>query len=124
MTHHHSDDDPILHVTIDVTPTHMYVRLSGEMDVSTSDRVRTAVSCFQSHDTHRAVIDLSDLTFCDASGLSALLALHTELTSTNHVISVEGVRPNILRILRITGIDEVLIPQQRTGDDALSPDYA
>jgi len=124
MTHTHPDEDAILHVSIDFTPTHMCIRLTGEMDVSTSDRVRTAVSCFQSHDSHRAVIDLSNLTFCDASGLSALLAVHTELTSTNHLITVEGVRPNIARILRITGIDEVLIPQQRTGDDALSPDYA
>jgi len=123
MTGPQPSDDDILQVSIDFSTTRMYIRLKGEMDVSTADRFRSAVPCPGNDCPHETVVDLTDLTFCDASGLTALLAVHSQLTSSDHVIRVEGVRPNIRRILRITGIDQVLIPEQRSGRER-TPEHA
>lgn len=123
MTGPQPSDDDILQVSIDFSATRMYIRLKGEMDVSTADHFRSAVPCPGNDCPHETVVDLSDLTFCDASGLNALLAVHEQLASTDHLVRVEGVRPNIHRILRITGIDQVLIPEQRNGHE-LFPEHA
>jgi anti-anti-sigma factor len=104
----------LLDVTIDFTTTHLFIRLTGEMDASTAGRVTTAVRQSPADGTHSAVLDLAELTFCDARGLAELVALHHQLSST-HAITVEGVRPQLQRILSITGVDRVLVPEQARG---------
>lgn len=113
MLHPQATEDELLNITVDYTDTRMYIRLKGEMDVSNSNRLRPTVASSHTVDTQHAVVDLSELTFCDASGLAELVAVHTHLTSTACQMTVAGVRPHLLRILRITGVDQVLLPAQR-----------
>lgn len=110
---HPPSEDELLDITIDYVDTLMYIHLKGEMDVSNCDRLRPAVTSSHTGDTQRAVIDLSRLTFCDARGLAQLLAVHAHLTSAACELTVAGVRPQLLRILQITGVDQVLLPAQR-----------
>jgi anti-sigma B factor antagonist len=115
MLHPHTTEDELLDINIDFADTGMYISLKGEMDVSNSDRLRPTVASSHTVDTQHAIVDLSGLTFCDASGLAQLVAVHTHLTSAACEITVSGVRPHLLRILRITGVDQVLLPAQRVS---------
>ncbi len=79
-------------------------RLSGEMDLSNSALVRDgiAVGC---RTQPRTVVDLSELTFCDATGITALLTVQERFDSLRCGLSFRGLPPQIARLLHIAGVD-------------------
>ncbi|WP_308296850.1 STAS domain-containing protein [Streptomyces sp. ISL-44] len=51
------------------------------------------------------VVDVAELSFCDSSGLNVLItARHTTQKHGRH-ISLRGPRPQLLRLLELTGTD-------------------
>ena len=79
------------------------VWLSGELDMASvdsfSDRVITNVRGPQ------AVLDLSDLTFVDSSGIRAILRL---AQACGQGVRLRNVPDNVRAVLAITGIDETM----------------
>jgi len=77
------------------------VRVAGEIDMATALELRSALS----PDGGRPiVIDLTETTFVDSSGLNALVAAW-------HSGTVAGVRhptPPVMRAIQIAGLDQVL----------------
>jgi anti-sigma B factor antagonist len=51
------------------------------------------------------VLDLSELSFCDAGGLSAFVRLANRAEAMGGVVTLTGIRPLLARQLRITGLD-------------------
>ncbi|MCS0601332.1 STAS domain-containing protein [Streptomyces sp. LP11] len=97
------------------------VEVAGELDFHTSnalDREVTAVS-----DAHsRLVLDMSQVTFCDSSGLSALLHLlrHTQATGT--ALTLVAVPAQTMRLLTITGSDAVFTIHGSLTEIPAAPD--
>jgi anti-anti-sigma factor len=86
---------------------HRCVRVAGELDVKTAlimtdtvDDIRDPVS-----------IDLSDVTFIDSSGLSALLAL----LRARPQVRIAAVSARVLRVLQITDTVFILEPNTVVG---------
>ena len=52
-------------------------------------------------------MDLSGLTFCDASGLGALARVARHARDAGRQLMLTSVRPSLLKIMRITGLDRV-----------------
>jgi anti-anti-sigma factor len=85
------------------------VTVRGDLDLATAERtVRYFVSVIDGHDGPVSA-DLSELTFCDACGLGALIRVSAYAEQTGR--KVEMTRPSraAARIMRLTGVDDWLL---------------
>ena len=83
------------------------LRLSGDVDVACHDEVvavgkRALKRCTTLH------VDLSDVTFLDSTGLSALIILIAEAELAEASIEFHKPTPRISRLFEIAGIADVL----------------
>jgi anti-anti-sigma factor len=85
------------------------VTVRGDLDLATAERtVRYFVSVIDGHDGPVSA-DLSELAFCDACGLGALIRVSAYAEQTGR--KVEMTRPSraAARIMRLTGVDDWLL---------------
>jgi len=97
-----------LRVTTRAHPAGTVITLAGDLDIATA-------ALLTDHPWHRAagpgprlVADLSALTFCDGTGLSALLLLHCRAFDDYGWLRLAAASTVMHRLLRITGLDPVL----------------
>ncbi len=53
------------------------------------------------------VVDLSDLEFCDSTGLAALLGAHKTLNDNGGTLELVAPNPMMVNLVKITGLDDV-----------------
>jgi anti-anti-sigma factor len=82
--------------------------LSGELDIATAPQVDEAARTMLAEQVRELVIDLSQLTFVDSSGLRMLIALNDRANEEAWKLGL--VRPSepSLSVFQITGADENL----------------
>jgi anti-anti-sigma factor len=83
------------------------IRLDGELDMSTYDKVIEAIRSPDLLGVVQWAVDCSDLTFLDSFGLRAILSLAGE-SGTLDTIALYEVLPSVRRILEVAGLDGVL----------------
>ncbi|MFI8265765.1 MULTISPECIES: STAS domain-containing protein [unclassified Streptomyces] len=86
------------------------VRPHGEMDISRADHFRQVLLSALSGKgpTHDLVVDLQHLSFCDSSGLNALLAARTVAASeSSQNLYLAAPREQFMRLLKITGVEDL-----------------
>ena len=93
----------------------LVARVSGDLDLATSPRFSEALAAAPA--ARRVVIDLTDCTFLDSSGVRALVQAVREIPEGERRVDVVA-GPAILRVLEITGVDR-MVPVHRTAEDAL-----
>jgi len=79
------------------------VRMSGELDLASSDRLTTLLSELSDQ---TVVVDLADLTFIDSSGIAALVTAKDRLEGTGRELVLTRPQPNVDRVLQMTGLEE------------------
>ncbi|WP_051804261.1 STAS domain-containing protein [Streptomyces griseus] len=57
--------------------------------------------------TGPVVADLAALTFCDSSGISALLRLHRDLSARSRPFLLAAVPHTVQRLFALTGLDQI-----------------
>src|SRR6187401_527924 len=77
------------------------VHLSGELDMAVADSFCQGL--LSSLDGQRPVLDLSELTFLDSSGIRAILQI---ASAKGQGVALRNLPPNIKRVLDVAGIDE------------------
>ncbi|HWR23159.1 MAG TPA: anti-sigma factor antagonist [Feifaniaceae bacterium] len=81
------------------------VRLSGELDHHSADRVREALDALIADATVKdLVLDLSGVSFMDSSGLGVVLGRYRALSARGGRLLLSGVPANIDRIFRLSGL--------------------
>jgi anti-sigma B factor antagonist len=83
------------------------VSVTGELDVATADQAYSYISEVIDGRPAPVSVDLSGLTFCDASGLGALARIARHAREMGRQVMLTSVRPSLLKIMRITGMDRV-----------------
>jgi len=86
---------------------HPIVRASGEIDLASAPVLRAAMDTVIGDGVRQIIVDLQDVTFIDSTGLNLLIAVLKQLGPGS--ISVVTARPQVCRVLAISGID-TLIP--------------
>ncbi len=82
------------------------VSVTGELDIATAEQAYTFISdVIDAWETAPVSVDLSGLTFCDASGLGVLARIARHARQTGHQLRLTAARPSLLKIMRITGLD-------------------
>lgn len=94
--------------------------LRGELDLYTGPSVRTVITEIALREpTAQVVLDMSELTFLDSSGLRVLVAGLRQLRAGGGALRVAGGRGQVAEVLTITGLHQVL-PIHPTADEAIS----
>jgi len=84
------------------------VSMTGELDIATAEQAYTYLSdVLDAWETGPVPVsvDLSGLTFCDASGLGVLARIARHARQAGRQLTLTAARPSLLKIMRITGLD-------------------
>jgi anti-sigma B factor antagonist len=97
------------------------VRPVGEVDVATTPALRAELTSIP-EDTAKVVVDLSEVTFLDSTGLGVLIAAMKRLrdSATGGRLDLVVTRPHIHKVLEVTGLTTVF-GIYATLDEALAP---
>jgi anti-anti-sigma factor len=101
-------------ITVTSSPAAGTVRLAvdGEVDIANADELRDAlVTVLHDRTVERVVVDFACVAFLDSRGVAALAAGYRAARTGPVEFFVVNCRPNVLRVLEITGLAKVL-----TGD--------
>jgi anti-anti-sigma factor len=99
------DDEFDLEASI-AEPGTLLLKVIGELDTATADRLPAAVAD-RGDAVSRCVVDLSACSFIDSSGIRGLLLCHRELGGDG-ALELIGLSARLERTLRIAGVHEVL----------------
>ncbi|MEU8391550.1 STAS domain-containing protein [Micromonospora sp. NPDC048842] len=88
------------------------LRLTGELDYDSAPELVAAAAELRGDDDAPVLVDLTGVTLCDSSGLSALLVVHRAAGA----IRLTGVSPQLQRMLDRTGLSE-LLAEAHADDD-------
>ncbi|USQ85417.1 STAS domain-containing protein [Streptomyces phaeoluteigriseus] len=84
------------------------VAVRGEIDHDVKDVFRDALlPQNEAVPPSRIVLDLSEVTFMDSSGINVLVAAHRAVAGDGW-LRIAGAQPSVLRVLLVVGIDEVI----------------
>lgn len=90
------------------------VNLRGELDIATAEQAHAYLRrVVDGEKKGKVTLNLANLTFCDAAGLGVLAKAASYARRSGRTLRVTAARPSLLRIMRITGMDEAF-PEIRT----------
>jgi anti-sigma B factor antagonist len=84
------------------------VSVAGELDIATAEQAYSYLSEVidgRLKGSAPVTVDLSGLTFCDASGLGVLARAARYARQKGRRLALASARPSLLKIMRITGLD-------------------
>ena len=81
------------------------VSVAGELDIATAEQAYVYLSDVIDAWPAPVSVDLSGLTFCDASGLGVLARTARHARQAGRQLKLTAARPSLLKIMRITGLD-------------------
>ena len=83
------------------------VSVTGELDIATAEQAYSYISEVIDGRPAPVTVDLSGLTFCDASGLGVLARIARHAREAGRQLMLTSARPSLLKIMRLTGLDRV-----------------
>jgi len=86
----------------------LYINLIGELDTGSADYVRDEMDKFIAGKIDRLIIDLSDLSFMDSTGVGVLLGRYKKLKQKNVPIFLASPHKCVDKVLTLSGIYEVM----------------
>jgi anti-sigma B factor antagonist len=98
---------------------HTVLEVAGEVDVYTAPGLRDRISDLLDSGEHRLVVDLGGVEFLDSTGLGVLVAGLNRAREVGGSLAIVCPQERVLKLFRITGLDEVFAVHS-TVDDALA----
>lgn len=83
--------------------------LAGELDLATCPRVAAVVDSVLADGLDCVLVDLDALTFCDSTGLGALLSASRVVTAAGGSFVLAGARGPVHKLLVLTHIEAALV---------------
>jgi anti-anti-sigma factor len=88
---------------------HVCLQLTGEIDMQVES---TLATWFQEvaaqHPGKNLVVDLSEVSFLDSSGIRRLMDAHRDLAENGVKMTVTGAQGVVLTVLKVTGVYDAL----------------
>jgi anti-anti-sigma factor len=106
-----------LHVERHSAAGYDLVTLTGELDIVSGAPLRR-LALEAGHDQARLVVDLSEVSFMDSSGIGTLVSMRREARSRGAELELVCPDGPVLRVLTMVKLDQV-IPVHDSLDDAL-----
>jgi anti-sigma B factor antagonist len=99
---------PRFDVSIERLSATAVVRVRGELDIATVPALTDVLRGLE-QPCDRVVLDLSGLTFIDSTGLTLAVTEHQRAAQEGVELVLAGATDNILKVLRLTGLDVTLL---------------
>ena len=96
----------------------VYLRLAGELDMSTAGELTATIDRLAADGERRMLLDLTDLTFCDSTGMAVFVRGDNRAAAVGGWLRLTGATGRVDRVLRVTGLAEVLRYQPDSVDPA------
>lgn len=90
-------------------PPVVTVTISGEIDIATCQAMRDALAAGLGHGPVHLEVDMSTVTFMDASGIGVLLAAWRQAVDAGGSLTLRAPSRALRRLTGVLGLDEVLI---------------
>jgi anti-anti-sigma factor len=87
--------------------------VAGELDLATQDSLRRAAADVLRPPIRALLLDLGEVTFCGAAGVSSLMAIRSLAADAEIRLVLTGVQPPVRRVLDMLGVAS-LIPVAHT----------
>jgi len=84
------------------------LRARGELDLYAAPELKRRLATAIDAGKTRIVVDLTDAAFMDSTALGVLIGALRRLRVRDGALAVASEQPTILRILEVTGMDQVL----------------
>jgi anti-sigma B factor antagonist len=84
------------------------VSVAGELDMATAPQLQDQITDLLDKGRSRLVFDLSDVSFCDSTGLSVFVRAKNSSDEAGGVVRLAAPQRGVLRILEVSGLVEVL----------------
>lgn len=94
--------------------------ISGDVDLSSADRIREAIVAAVPHDANGIVIDLTKTTYLDSTGVRLLFELAERMQGRRQrLVLVVSEAALVRRVVVLTKLDDA-VPMVETIEDALA----
>ncbi|GAA3761470.1 hypothetical protein GCM10022225_53910 [Plantactinospora mayteni] len=94
------------------------LHLVGELDVTAAPKLGAEIDRLVDDGQHRLLVDLAELTFCDSSGLAAFVRGDDRAGAVGGWLRLTGATGRVERVLRISGLDDLLRYDREQHDPA------
>jgi anti-sigma B factor antagonist len=91
--------------------------LPAELDMATAPAIGEQVAAALAPGVHAVIADMTATTFCDSAGITMLIRAKKRATAHGAELRLLLSCPNVLRVLKIQGVDAVL-PVYHSLDEA------
>jgi anti-sigma B factor antagonist len=95
------------------------VTFPAEIDMATAGAIGEQVAAALAPGVHVVIADMTATTFCDSAGINMLIRAKKQATAHGAGLRLLLPCPNVLRVLRIQGVDAVL-PIYHSLEEALA----
>jgi anti-sigma B factor antagonist len=109
-------NDAFFEVTESELPGVPVLDVGGEIDVATSPRLQELLTGLIEGGSTFVIVNLTDVSFIDSTGLGALAAGVKEARAAGGDIRLVVTSPQIIKLLELTGLDEVFSVASSTKD--------
>ncbi len=91
--------------------------VAGELELSTVDTLREAVdTALAAPDCTGVLVDLTELGFCDSTGITALVCARAQAAACGRSFGVVGAHGMVRRVLEVAGVlDALTAPNRHVG---------
>lgn len=77
----------------------------SRLDAAVSAELKGEFLILCTPETKELVVDMTDVEFCDSSGLSALLIAERKMRETGGVVKLAGLHKKVLTLIKISHLD-------------------
>jgi anti-sigma B factor antagonist len=92
------------------------VTVTGELDHHTAPELTRTVRDLPFTAEPPTVIDLTELGYCDSTGMTVLVAAYQRAKAQNSGLVIAGLDSGLLRVFQIAGLDQLLTFAPSVGD--------
>ncbi|WP_127509368.1 STAS domain-containing protein [Actinoplanes solisilvae] len=102
---------PVIVRTYGTSESTIQLAVTGEIDLATVDDFRAAIAqAIKIEGTTRVLVDLSQVSFCDSSGIAALDRAYGEAAEQGIALRVTRPQQGVSRLLQIMGMHRLTGP--------------
>jgi anti-anti-sigma factor len=83
-----------------------------KLNATNAPDLKAAIVAINKNSINNIIIDLSDTSYCDSSGLSAILTANRLCKDSNGAFVLCGLQPNVSKMVSIAQLDRVLNIQE------------
>lgn len=123
LTEPDGPNNEALSFDVSFEPTACVVRVSGDIDITTAERLRSRLLELADEGHVNQVLSLEGDVFLDSAGLGAVVSIRRRLQVLGGALVLACSNELVLRLLRLTSLDKV-VAIHPTAEEALDREFA